>query len=395
MLQIFNFFILMTSSRLSILYVFLIATLLVACGNEKGLDAKKKKFQAKQAEIQKIEAEIAALKAEILKEDPKFFENEERKVLITTLPVEKADFVRYIENRGNVSSDKNVLVTAKTMGTIKALYVREGQAIAQGQSILLQDADVINRNIDQVKTNLELAKIVYEKQAKLWEQKIGTELQYLQAKNSKESLERNLQALQAQAAQSVLTAPFSGIVDEVFARQGEMASPNAPAIRLVSLAEVKVKADIPEAYIGKLKVGDEVALEFPSIQKEQSARISSIGQVINPNNRTFKIEINLSNPTGAIKPEMQAIIKLKEYEQKDALIIPTNLIQQDISGDFVFVAEPATSTVRKVNVKTGESYKGKTVITEGLKSDDLLVDEGFRLVSERSKIQVKQANAAQ
>lgn len=386
----------MKSSRLSLLYILLAAGLLYACGgDDNSLEGKKKKFQAKQAEIQKIEAEIAQLKAEILKADPKFFENEERKVLITTLPVEKGNFVRFLENRGSVSSDKNVLITAKTMGTIKALYVREGQAVAQGQSILLQDADVINRNIEQVKTNLELAKVVYEKQAKLWEQKIGTELQYLQAKNSKESLERNLQSLQAQAAQSLLTAPFSGIVDEVFVRQGEMASPNAPAIRLVSLAEVKVKADIPEAYVGKLKVGDEVALEFPSIQKEQSARISSIGQVINPNNRTFKIEIKLPNTEGTIKPEMLALIKLKEYEQKDALMVPTNLIQQDISGDFVFVVEPATNTVRKVNVKTGESYKGKTVITEGLKGDEILVDEGFRLVSDKSKVQVKQAEAAQ
>lgn len=361
----------------------------VACGAKKDdLAAKREQLIQKKKELAKLEAEVKALEKEIAALDPAFKEELEDRTLITTLPVVRTTFAHYIEARGSVEAEKNVLITPQTVGKIVKIYVKEGQMVKRGQVIARQDVDVILKNIEQVKSQLELATTLFEKQKRLWEQKIGTEVQYLQAKTNKEALERQLAALQAQADLAVIRAPFSGIVDEVFAKEGEVAAQATPIARLVSLNEIKVVADLSEAYLNQVKTGDEVVVELPTLQETQKARITYIGQVIDPTNRTFRVEVALRNPNGKIKPEMVAIVKLKDSEVPDAVVVPVSLVQEDANGKFVYIVDTTTQTVQRRNIEIGSVYDGKAQVLKGLEGNEVLVNEGFRFVSEGKKVKI-------
>ncbi|GIV39975.1 MAG: RND transporter [Thermonema sp.] len=361
----------------------------VACGAKKDdLAAKREQLIQKKKELAKLEAEVKALEKEIAALDPAFKEELEDRTLITTLPVVRTTFAHYIEARGSVEAEKNVLITPQTVGKIVKIYVKEGQVVKRGQVIARQDVDVILKNIEQVKSQLELATTLFEKQKRLWEQKIGTEVQYLQAKTNKEALERQLAALQAQADLAVIRAPFSGIVDEVFAKEGEVAAQATPIARLVSLNEIKVVADLSEAYLNQVKTGDEVVVELPTLQETQKARITYIGQVIDPTNRTFRVEVALRNPNGKIKPEMVAIVKLKDSEVPDAVVVPVSLVQEDANGKFVYIVDTTTQTVQRRNIEIGSVYDGKAQVLKGLEGNEVLVNEGFRFVSEGKKVKI-------
>jgi RND family efflux transporter MFP subunit len=361
----------------------------VACGAQKDdLAAKREQLIQKKKELAKLEAEVKALEKEIAALDPAFKEELEDRTLITTLPVVRTTFAHYIEARGSVEAEKNVLITPQTVGKIVKIYVKEGQVVKRGQVIARQDVDVILKNIEQVKSQLELATTLFEKQKRLWEQKIGTEVQYLQAKTNKEALERQLAALQAQADLAVIRAPFSGIVDEVFAKEGEVAAQATPIARLVSLNEIKVVADLSEAYLNQVKTGDEVVVELPTLQETQKARITYIGQVIDPTNRTFRVEVALRNPNGKIKPEMVAIVKLKDSEVPDAVVVPVSLVQEDANGKFVYIVDTTTQTVQRRNIEIGSVYDGKAQVLKGLEGNEVLVNEGFRFVSEGKKVKI-------
>lgn len=372
-----------------ILIAISIAAFMTACGAKKDdLAAKREQLIQKKKELAKLEAEVKALEKEIAALDPAFKEELEDRTLVTVLPVARTTFAHYIEARGSVEAEKNVLITPQTVGKIVKIYVKEGQAVSRGQVIARQDVDVIQKNIEQVKTQLELATTLFEKQKRLWEQKIGTEVQYLQAKANKEALERQLAALQAQADLAVIRAPFSGIIDEVFAKEGEVAAQATPIARLVSLNEIKVVADLSEAYLNQVKVGEEVLVELPALQETRKARITYVGQVIDPTNRTFRIEIALRNPNGKIKPEMVAIVKLKDSEVPDAVVVPVSLVQEDANGKFVYIVDTTTQTVQRRNIEIGEVYDGKAQVLKGLEGTEVLVNEGFRFVSEGKKVKI-------
>lgn len=372
-----------------ILIAISITAFMLACGAKKDdLAAKKEQLIQKKKELAKLEAEVKALEKEIAALDPAFKEELEDRTLITTLPVARTTFAHYIEARGSVEAEKNVLITPQTVGKIVKIYVKEGQVVSPGQVIARQDVDVILKNIEQLKAQLELATTLFEKQKRLWEQKIGTEVQYLQAKTNKEALERQLAALQAQADLAVIRAPFGGVIDEVFAKEGEVAAQATPIARLVSLNEIKVVAELSEAYLNQVKKGDEVLVELPALQETQKARITYVGQVIDPTNRTFRIEVALRNPGGKIKPEMIAVVKLKDSEVPDAVVIPVSLVQEDAAGKFVYIVDTTTQTVQRRNIEIGSVYDGKAQVLKGLEGNEVLVNEGFRFVSEGKKVKI-------
>lgn len=376
---------------------FTLLVLVTACGggDKKGNQdalAVRAELTQKRKEFDKLRAEISKLEKKLVKIDPSYAkEKEEAKtVLVSTRTIAKEPFTHFVEVRGKVKSDKNVILNAQTQGLVTYIAVQEGQLVGAGQALVAQENSVLASTLAEVQTQLKLAKAVFERQDKLWKQKIGTEIQYLQAKNSKESLERKIQTIQTQMGLSSITAPFTGVVDEIFVKKGQNVGPMNQILRLVSLDQVQVQADISERYLGRIKRGDKVKVKFPSLDMVRVASIKTIGQIINPDNRTFRIELELSNPKRLLKPDLQAVLELKDFTKKEALVIPTNLIQRDKTGDFVYILnkQEGKTMARKVVIKVGVNYKNRTLINSGLKGNELLIEQGFKDVSEGSLIKV-------
>ncbi|MFZ1807686.1 MAG: efflux RND transporter periplasmic adaptor subunit, partial [Cyclobacteriaceae bacterium] len=298
-------------------YLFPIILLIVAaCGGSEGdknLEAKKAELDKARAQLQEVKGTITELEKEISELDPEFARQNTKAILVSTFVAEKKPFEHKVEVRGSVESRRNVFLSAQTGGEIKRINVQEGQRVSQGQTLIELDADVVRRSIAELKTSLELATTVYEKQSKLWEQKIGTEVQYLQAKNNKESLENKLSTTYAQLNLAMIKAPFAGTVDQLPARVGEMAGPGVQLIRIVSTDEMYLKTDVSERFIGRFKAGDKVDIFFPLIDKTVSTVISSVGQVINEENRTFEVEAKLPKVNFVVKPNQVVILQLLDY----------------------------------------------------------------------------------
>jgi len=309
--------------------------------------------------------------------------------VVTIVKPEIKNFKKFIEIQGGVSSKKNVMISSNTGGVLMSVLITEGQYVSRGQAIAVVNSDILQSNIREVEGALELANSVFERQQRLWmEQQIGTELQYLQAKNNKESLEKKLETLQVQLGDATVRSSISGLVDEVWAKQGEMIGPGNPIARIVNLDRVQVEAEIPEKFIANFKKGDKVEVYFPSLKLSRTASIKAVGQVINPGNRTFKVEVDMTNSDGMLKPYMLATLKLMEYESSDKVIIPTKLVQDGSKGSFVF-SVTAENTVEKKWIVIGESYDGESEALEGLNGSENLIDLGFRDVLEGATVDVK------
>lgn len=369
-----------------------LALLAFSCGAEDALSEKKSALSEKKKEMLELKAEISELEQEIASLDPEFAKANRRAALVTTRPVMEKDFEHFVEVRGEVQSDKNVTISAQSMGLINSIPVEEGRRVQKGQVLLNINADVLRNNIQEVKTQLELASTIFERQKNLWDQKIGSEVQYLEAKTRKESLERQLATLQSQLNQSVVKAPFSGTIEEIMVRQGEMATTGTPLLRLVSLQDMYVKADVSENYVGKFERGDRVEISFPSLNRTIETELVSVGQVIDPGNRTFTIEARLPVDSELLKPNLLAVLKVKDFERKEALVIPTHLIQRDGQGTYVYVVEKEQKVpqAKKKHIETGITYNNETLVVSGLNADDVLVNDGFREVVDGMNLNISE-----
>lgn len=333
--------------------------------------------------IEQLEQEIASL-------DPEFARANRKATLITTVPVENKRFESFIEVSGSVESRKNVLVSAETQGLIEKIYVVEGEAVRRGQTLIRLDNEILMRSYEELKTNYELAETMYERQSNLWAQKIGTEMQYLEAKNRKEALENQIKTLRSQIEKTYIKAPFSGTIDELDAKLGQFAQPSVPLIRLVSLENLYIKAEVSEAYVGAIRKGDPTTVSFPSMNQEFETTISAIGQVINRDNRTFTVEVKVPDLPVMLKPNLVAVVKIKDFESEDAVVIPNNLIQKDSHGDYVYIATRNSDNLvaRKVPIERGKTYKNETLVIEGLEGGEELINEGFRDVSDGVNVKI-------
>jgi len=379
-----------------IIALFLVLWVVQACQSTSELDKKRAELKKKKSELNDIRSEIASLESEISAMDPEFAKANRKSTLVSVIPVERNDFKSYVEISGSVESRKNVDITAETVGTIEEIHVDEGQYVKRGQLLVLLENEILRTNLAELKTSYELANTMYERQSNLWEKKIGTEVQYLEAKNRKESLENQMKTLQAQIDKTYIRAPFSGTVDALDAKIGMLAQPGVPLIRLVSMENMYITADISETYIGSFNRGNRALVSIPSLDLEFESEISSIGQVINPDNRTFSIEVKLPRLNKPLKPNLIAVIKIKDYEIEDAPVIPTNLIQKDGEGDFVYIVsnEEDTQTAKKVTIERGKTYQNRTVVLGGLTGGESLIDEGFRDVSDGVNVKVVEGTRA-
>ena len=309
--------------------------------------------------------------------------------------VKTSTFTKYLEFQGNVKTDGNVTVVPSFMGEVKKIYVKVGQRVRKGQPLMKLDDAVLRNQISEVQTQYKLAKTAYERQKKLWEQKIGSEMQFLQAKTKKESLARKLNTLYAQLKKTVVKSPISGTVDDLIIKEGEMATPQRPVARIVSLKDVYMEADVSEKYLTKIKKGTPAEVIFPEINKNIFTKVNYTGNFIHPNNRTYKIRVNIPNKEKLFKPNLMGIIKIKVLEVKDAVVIPLSLLQEDIEGNnFVFVLEPTEEegvfTVKKKFVNPGDIYKTQVWIKEGLQPGEIIPFIGARGLTEGDLVKITQ-----
>jgi membrane fusion protein, multidrug efflux system len=361
-----------------------------ACEQPSELDKKRSELQKKKSKLTEIRAEIAALENEISTMDPEFARANRKSTLVSVIEVEKRDFSSYVEISGSIESRKNVVMSAETVGTIEKINVDEGQFVKQGQLLVQLENNTLRRNLAELETSYDLAENMFERQSNLWEQKIGTEVQYLEAKNRKESLENQMETLKSQIAKTYIRAPFNGTVDELEAKIGMLAQPGVPLIRLVSMDNIYIKADISESYIGAFEKGQKTMVSIPSLNLDFESEITSLGQVINPDNRTFSVEVIVPDLEVRLKPNLIAVVRIKDYEIEDAPVIPANLIQKDGEGNFVYIVseEDDVQTAKKVSIERGKTYRNRTVVLEGLTGGEILIDEGFRDVNDGVNIRI-------
>lgn len=343
------------------------------------LKDKKKLLAQKKGEVKDLQADIARLNEEIGLIDTLNKVIDRRLVSVDT--VETSDFIRYVDVQGSIASDKAVNASSETGGRIIELTVQEGDVVRQGQLIARLDLEQIKKSRAELEVAYNLATSTYERQKRLWDQNIGSEMQYLQAKSQKEQLEKSLASLDFQLSKAIVNAPISGIVDRVGVEAGEIASPGIPIVSIISLSQVKVLADVPENYLRSVKRGDRIQIELPALEATRNARITRIGQNINSANRTFQIEASISNRDGLLKPNLLAVVKLKEFEKKNTVVIPTRMIQQEVNGkSFIYSLKPSPEGYKaaKVYIETGETSDDMTQVLSGLDAGDFIIDQGAR-----------------
>lgn len=335
-----------------------------------------------------VAQQIAALETQIASLDTSSQKNIKQ---VITQVINKQPFAHYFQVQGVVESDQNSLITAEVPGTVQKVHVKIGDRVSEGQTLISIDPELILKGMDELKNGIDLANTLYEKQKALWDQKIGSEVQYLQAKNQKESLELKMASLKTQLSKTVIKAPFSGVVDEVMTKAGQMASAPMPVIRMINADRLYIKAEVSEQHIASVQKGDEVIIDAPSAQFKANARVSRLGNYIDPNNRTFRMEVDFDNTGGALKTNMVTYLLIQDYAQDSALVVPSSTIQQDAAGqDFVYVAKAKNDqyVTEKVLVKTGQNYQGKTEILSGLEPGMALITEGARSLAATEVIRV-------
>ena len=340
--------------------------------------------QTAAARIQEIDAQLASL------------DSTRELTSVTVLEVRPETFIHSFEALGKVEADRSVNLLPEMGGQIKRVLVSEGERVVAGQTLIELDNSVMRSSLDDVKKSLSLATTLFEKQERLWKQGIGSEVQYLQAKTNKESLEQRIQTVQNQLAMSRVKAPFAGTVDEMNAKEGEFAAPGMALGRLISTGKASVTADIPESYSNVVGKGQKVDLFFPSINKTLEARVTQVSDYINPDNRSYKVYVNLP-ATGEYKPNMLAKVKVRDYEADQALSVPAALVQQDMSGNnYVFVwklVKDGIGSVEKRAVEVGKNNGEQVEIKSGLVLGETLVDKGARTVRDGQSVKVMTVSA--
>ena len=361
-------------------YAIALVSLLTACSQEKKTDVqgKREELTALKSQQTELTTKIKTLEADLAKLEPKKQENERVKD-VSVAPLSASTFKHFVELQGTIDAKNNVQVSPKSGGVVTTVFVKEGDQVRAGQAIAKVDDQLLRESMAELKTQLSLVNTIYEKQASLWKQQIGTEIQYLQAKNNKESLERRMSTLNAQLSQSTVTAPISGVVDQVMVKIGQSAAPGMPLVRIVNLSQLKVVAKVADTYSGSVRKGDAVLIEFPDLKKTLNSQISFVATTVDPLSRTFTIEAPLPSDN-ALKPNMLARIKINDETKANAIVINQNLIQSTENGQLVYVAvnEGGKKVAKARTVKTGQSYGGQIAVTQGLQAGDQIVTAGYQ-----------------
>ena len=321
---------------------------------------------------------------------------EERLPLVTTITTDAQNFDHFLELQGSVKTNQNVLIYPEMAGTLQRVYVKDGDRVTKGQLLATIDDGGMGSQLAQLKTQAELAKTTFERQKRLWEQKIGSEIQYLQAKTQYEATENAVKQAQSQLGKSTIRAPFSGIIDDVIKDQGTVVSPGpgSEVFRIVNLSDMYIEVDVPETYLGGIAKGKQAIVYFPVLGDTVQTSIRQTGNFINPNNRAFTVEIPVPNKNGNIKPNLTARVSLNDYSNKEAIVIPQSIISENAEGEqYVYIAEKSENenqaVAKRQIITTGKTQGSIVEILSGISSGDELIKEGARSVKDGQKVEIK------
>jgi RND family efflux transporter MFP subunit len=370
--------------------IILVATslLLFACGGKSTDDLiKEENITELKNRKSEIQAELAKIDAVLNKGD----KAEESEALVSVLTLKDTIFNHYLEIQGNINTKENILVQPEFSGTLTSLNVKAGQRVSKGQILGKVDDAGMSQQLASIENQYTLAKTTFERQKNLWDKKIGSEIQYLQAQTQMISAQKSVAQMKAQLAKTLILSPFSGTIDEVFVERGQVVSPNPQGLmRIVNLSNMYVTTSVPETYIGKLKAGTEVDVFLTSLGKTYKGKVRQVGNYINPNNRSFGIEVSVPNPDNLLRPNQVAKLKIIDYTVKDAIVVPTNVVQEDgEKNKFVFIVTNVIGKkgiAKKIIVKVGKSSDNVTEVLSGLSANDLIVTEGVNTISEGMKL---------
>lgn len=384
------------------LYTLITTFLLVACGGgnnqsvdklleEKNLD----KIRQKRTEIL---SQYDAIGEDLKRLDGAIGELDtlQKMPLVTAITVTDTIFKHYIDLQGNVETNQNIIIYPEFSGVLIRVLVREGQKVSKGQTLAIIDDGGLRQQLQQLESQAELAKTTFDRQKRLWEQKIGSEIQYLQAKTSMESQSKLVEQLKSQLAKTVIKASFAGVVDDVITDQGQVVmSGQSQLFRLVNLDDMYVKAEIPENYLSNVAVNSEVQIEIPSLGKNYTGKVRQVGSFINPNNRSFSVEISVPNLDKLLRPNQIAKLLINDYTNPNGILIPENIIKENsLSQKIAYVIstidEKDEATVSEVELKLGYTSGIFVEVLSGLKAGQKIVAEGSKNIEDRQKVKIIQ-----
>tara|TARA_R110002020_G_scaffold149855_7_gene326333 strand:+ start:298 stop:1479 length:1182 start_codon:yes stop_codon:yes gene_type:complete len=381
----------------------IVALLLASCGNkEESVDelvangdlaelrAKKTELSTQQSEIK---SEIDKLNAAIAKKDTK-----KRAPLVTVQTLNDSIFKHYIEVQGNVETDENIIIYPEFSGILTRVFVTEGQRVTKGQQLAKIDDGGLSSQLARQEAQTTLAKTTFERQKRLWDQKIGSEIQFLEAQTNYEASKAASDQLRSQVGKTVITAPFTGVVDNIIAEQGQVVNQGqTEVIRLVNLDDMYVNAAVPESYLSAVSRGTEVIIALSSLGKEFEGTVRQVGNYVNPNNRTFNVKVSIPNADNSVKPNLIATVKVNDYTASDAITIPENVLQENAAGESIaYVYEPvtdSTGTARQIKLQKGYNYQDQVEITSGLEEGQKLIVEGARTLRDGQEVAIREDNA--
>ncbi|WP_460220112.1 efflux RND transporter periplasmic adaptor subunit [Psychroserpens sp. MEBiC05023] len=382
-----------------IIAISLFTLILVSCGNNKtqsvddiiatnDLEKIRSKKATLDAEQQALAAQIKTLEDKIKVLDP-----QEKIPLVTTIQTKENVFNHFIELQGNVSTKQNLVIFPEYSGILTQVYVKEGQKVKKGQMLAKIDDGGLSQQVAQLQIQADLAKTTFERQERLWNQKIGSEIQYLQAKSSYEAQQKAVNQLQQQISKTIVRAPFSGTIDDVITEQGSVVAPGQSQLfRIVNLDDMYIETDVPERYISNVTPGKEVQVEFPILGTSLEAKIRQAGNFINPANRTFKVEVAIPNKDNSIKPNLTAKLKINDYTNEKAILIPQSIISENANGDQYVYTVSGTSEgkakAQRVIITTGKTQGDDIEVLSGLESGNNIIQEGARSVKDGQDVKI-------
>ncbi len=371
------------------LSIIMAALLMTACNStedveklETELEQKRLLHKETEMAIKDLEKQIEVLKGDV---DDRYFEP------VVTSNVQPRMFRHFFEASGAVEPVREAFVSPEINGQIGHIAVREGDRVKKGQMLAKINTEVTDRTIKELETSLSLATDVFERQKRLWEQRIGSEIQFLEAKNNKENLENRLATLHAQLDMAIINSPIDGFIEKINQKHGEMAAPGMVLMHIIDLSEMLIKADVSERFMPDIGEGDEVVLRFPSYPGfSKTTIVKRIGNVVNPNNRTFEVELRLQNPDNMLKPNMVAVIDVNDYSADNSLVVPSKVIKEDLNGKYLYIAHKQNEDwiARKRYIVAGRTYLGETRIESGLEVNDKIILEGFNRVNDGSLLRI-------
>jgi membrane fusion protein (multidrug efflux system) len=361
--------------------------LLIGACNMNSPEMIEQQIKKKNEQVKKINDEIAQLESSL---QPDSTSDMKYRVPVTTKELQTEAFKHFIEVTGKLEAEEDAYISPEMNGQIETVHVKEGQTVKKGQIMVSLNTSLIESSIREVQAGLELANKFYDKQKELWDQGIGSEMQYLEAKNAKEQAEARLATLNVQLDMAKVKAPFSGVVETILVKEGELAMPGRQLVQLISLEKLKLYGNISERYMTSVSKGDNVIVNFPDVgDLSVDEPIFRVGNVIDNASRTFRIEVKIDNKNQLLKPNMYSIIRINDFSASSAFVVPSFVIKQDIKGNYLYLADTKENKARKRYVSTGLTYEDQTMIQEGVEKGEKVIILGFSQVSDGVDIDLR------